>query len=98
MRCASFCAEEQIAHTRHVASLEFCNVGVQVDLSLRSPGPEVLHAARAIFLDLMLDLDGAPAINEVAGFKGESFRDSHARGGKQDVENTLLPIARSDEF
>jgi len=46
----------------------------------------------------MLDLDGAPAINEVAGFKGESFRDSHARGGKQDVENTLLPIARSDEF
>jgi hypothetical protein len=43
---------------------------MQVDFSLRGIGLEILDNARMIFLDLLLDLDRAPTIDEMTGFKG----------------------------
>ncbi len=70
MRCASCCVEQQTELPGCVASQELCNVRVQIDFSLRSSGFEVLHDARTILGDLVLDLDGASIVDKVAGLKG----------------------------
>lgn len=56
-------------------------------------GLEVLHNSWTALLDLLLSLDCATAIDEMACLKAEGFGDSHARGGKQDLRN-LLPCLR----
>ena len=77
--------EQQAAFPSNIELQELCNTGVQVNLSLRSGSLEVFHDTLTVLLDLLLDSDGATAIDEMLSLYREGLRNSHACGCDQDV-------------
>src|SRR6266851_2703856 len=90
--------EKQPLLPGRIALQELSNVRVQVDFAVRSVRLQIFGYARCIFFDLLLDLDGAAAVNEVPRLDGEGFGNSHPCRGEQNVEHTLLSLTVRDEL
>jgi len=83
-------AEQQTTLPARVVAQVLCNIWVQVNLSLRGFGFEILYDTRRILIDLLFNQDSSTVIYEMPGFYPEGFRDSHPFCCEQGVQRLLL--------
>src|SRR5258708_40257924 len=85
MRCAVRGMEQQTRFSGCVSLQVLCDVRVQINLSFSSSGFEMLDDASGIFLNLLLDGDGATMIGEMTTFHRKHLRNPHTSGSEQHI-------------